>query len=34
VETPNGCEHAIRFGDDLLCVHNDRRNFEKPPKSI
>jgi hypothetical protein len=29
VENPNGCEHAVRFGDGFLCVHTDRRSFEK-----
>ncbi len=33
LETPNCCEHAARFGDDILCRHPDRQSFEKtdPP---
>ena len=34
VETPNGCAHAVRLGDDVLCRHPDRRNFENPRKLV
>jgi hypothetical protein len=27
VETPNACEHAVRFGDDVLCRYPDWVSF-------
>lgn len=27
VENPDCCDHAVRFGDDILCRHPDRRSF-------
>jgi len=29
-EEPIRCEHSLRLGDAILCLHPDRRSFEKP----
>jgi hypothetical protein len=33
MKNPDACKYALRFGFGVLCIHADRRSFEKagPP---
>ena len=33
VHTPDGCRHTSRLGSFVLCLHPDRRKFEKAEKT-
>jgi hypothetical protein len=32
MEAPDGCEYAANFGSSAICLHPDRRSFEKARK--
>jgi hypothetical protein len=29
MEDPSGCKYAATFGSSIICLHPDRRSFEK-----